>query len=120
MELPGASAPLLTTTDPVVPVPFNVPPLTVNVELDITPLTASVPLATVHGIAMLLLPARVQVESSTLANALKLRYCCAGPIRLTSTEPLPDPPSRNASLPVPSTLPMITLVGARVRTLLLP
>ena len=59
-------------------------------------------------------PVSVQVEVSTLLKTEKPWYCCEGPMLFTLKVPAPVPPSWKMSLPVPSTVPLMTELGASV------
>ena len=110
--------PLFTCVLPIVPVPPSVPPFTVKGELASEPFTSKMPCCTVHGRAPALKPVRVQVAAPILLNVSKPRYCTAGPIRLTSNDPMPEPPSCKRLLaPDAITSPLMIEVGPKVSVL---
>jgi hypothetical protein len=110
--------PLFTWVLPIVPVPPSVPPVTVKGELASEPFTSKMPCCTVHGRAPALKPVRVQVAAPILLNVSKPRYCAAGPIRLTSNDPMPEPPSCKRLLaPDAITSPLMIEVGPKVSVL---
>ena len=76
------------------------------------------PCCTVHGRAPALKPVRVQVAAPILLNVSKPWYCAAGPIRLTSNDPMPEPPSCKRLLaPDAITSPLMIEVGPKVSVL---
>ena len=116
---PGARVPpLFTCVLPIVPVPPSVPPFTVKGELASEPFTSKMPCCTVHGRVPALKPVKVQVAAPILLNVSKPWYCAAGPIRLTSNDPMPEPPSCKRLLaPDAITSPLMIEVGPKVSVL---